>query len=293
MSRVVRSAGGVLGRNLTEGREVLLVHRPRYDDWSLPKGKLSTGEHPLAAAVREVQEETGVHGIPQLCLPSTRYLTGVPGVEKAVEYWAMRPAGANGAAAQFTPNDEVDEVRWVAVEEAGALLTYAHDRGVVAAYGRVRPVSGLVVLVRHAEAGRRDEWPGPDHDRPLDATGARAAQALAPLLALFAPAHVICGTALRCVQTVEPLARATSAPLRTDDAFDETTDPAVAAEAVRALAGSGATAVVCSQGKLIPPVLRLLTGRGTAPVDTAKGTGWVLAFAGQQLLAADRLDPSA
>ncbi len=283
----MRSAGGVLGRDSPSGRQILLVHRPRYDDWSLPKGKLDADEHPLAAAVREVQEETGVRGVPLLRLPSTRYLTGAPGVEKSVEYWAMRPTTVDG----FVPNDEVDEVRWVLLAEAAALLTYAHDRGVVHAYARYRPVSGLVLLLRHAQAGRPDQWSGPDRERPLDAAGQATAQALSPLLGLFQPTLVIAATAVRCNQTVEPLASAISAPARSDAAFDESTDPAVAAEAVRVLAESGATAVVCSQGALIPAVLRLLTGRRTAPYDTPKGTSWVLAFTGAQLAAADRLDP--
>src|SRR5439155_13195587 len=161
----------------------VLVHRPRYDDWSLPKGKLAAGEHPLAAAVREVQEETGVRGVPRLRLPSTRYLTGSPGVEKSVEYWAMRVA----AVAPLTPTDEVDEVRWVPVADAGRLLTYAHDRGVVAAFARLRPVTGVVVLVRHALAGSRENWSGPDAERPLDDDGRATAAALGRLLALFEP----------------------------------------------------------------------------------------------------------
>src|SRR4051812_1280271 len=107
--RVVRAAGGVVGRGGAAGPEGVVVHRQRYDDWSLPKGKLDAGEHGLLAAVREVWEETGVRGVPRLRLPSTRYLTGDPDVEKSVDYWVMDSREIEPLA----PNDEVDEVRWV------------------------------------------------------------------------------------------------------------------------------------------------------------------------------------
>src|SRR6266511_3800687 len=124
--RAVRAAGGVGWRSRGDAVEVVLVHRPRYDDWSLPKGKLSKREHPLLGAVREVFEETSVHAVPQVRLPSTRYLTGEPGVEKVVDYWSMRFARQEG----FTPGEEVDDARWFPVAEAAKTLTYGHDRGV-------------------------------------------------------------------------------------------------------------------------------------------------------------------
>ena len=285
--RVVRAAGGVVSRAGSGGVEVVLVHRPRYDDWSLPKGKLSSGEHPLLAGLREVHEETGVRAAPRLKLPPTRYLTGDPDVEKSVEYWHMLCRGID----PFTPNDEVDEVRWVPVEQAGPMLTYAHDRGVLAAFPRAARVSGLVILLRHASAGERDAWRGDDFTRPLDETGQTTAKALAPLLAVFEPTRIISARPVRCVQTIEPLAALTGLAVEVDDRFDESADAASAAGVVRSLAAGGGVTVVCSQRGLIPDVVGLLSGRAATAYRTPKGSAWVLGFAGTDFVGADGLDP--
>src|SRR5262249_31697424 len=155
--------------------------------WTLPKGKLEPGEPNLAAAVREVQEETGIDGVPQVRLPSIQYLTGVPGVEKVVDFWSMRVLVDRGR----EPDHEVAEGRWVPVAEATARLTCAHDRGVVAALAGLPKVGSEVVLVRHGQAGARKAWPGPDEQRPLDPTGRAQAKTLCELLSLFHPARLV------------------------------------------------------------------------------------------------------
>jgi 8-oxo-dGTP diphosphatase len=298
--RAVFAAGGVVWRPLPRragapglaqrempAPEIVLVHRPRYDDWTLPKGKLERGEHPLAAAVREVLEETGVRGIPQLRLPRIRYLTGQPGVEKVVDFWSMRAASL----ADRAPDAEVDEVRWIAAEQAPGLLTYAHDRGVVKAFVQRPLVQGLVVLVRHACAGERSEWTGPDEDRPLDDQGSADAARLSSVLAWLAPRRIVSARPLRCRQTVQPLADALGVPIETDAIFDEAADPARAMAALRGLASPDHPVVVCSQGKLIPPLLELVTGRAHQYFRTAKGTGWVVSFGADATAAVDYLDP--
>jgi 8-oxo-dGTP pyrophosphatase MutT (NUDIX family) len=119
----VRAAGGVVVRDGL----VALVHRPRYDDWTLPKGKLDDGESFEEAALREVDEETGLHARLVRELPSVNY--EVRGRPKVVRYWLMEVESDEG----FVANDEVDEVRWLEPAEALALLTYDRDRGVLAA----------------------------------------------------------------------------------------------------------------------------------------------------------------
>jgi 8-oxo-dGTP pyrophosphatase MutT (NUDIX family)/phosphohistidine phosphatase SixA len=286
VTRVVKAAGGVVARDSAGEKEVVLVHRPRYDDWSLPKGKLERGEHPLLGAVREVYEETGVRAAPRLRLHTTRYLTGDPNVEKAVDYWSM----AFSRADEFVPNDEVDEIRWLPVAQAAKLLTYAHDRGVLTAYQPLSRVDGLVVLLRHAYAGQRGEWEGDDDDRPLDESGRATAAALAPLLALYEPTRIISAARARCIQTVEPLAAVAGRQIEVDDRFDESADAEAAEAIIRELAVCDGVTVVCSQGGLIPDVVGRLSGRDPGSYPTPKGSAWILGFAGSDFVAADRLD---
>ena len=124
MKRVEAAGGAVL-----RGGEVLLVHRPRYDDWTLPKGKLDPGESFEDAALREVREETGLSCTLGEELPATEYRDN-KGRPKLVRYWAMEACGG-----EFKANDEVDEVRWVALAEAAGALTYERDREVVEGLG--------------------------------------------------------------------------------------------------------------------------------------------------------------
>ena len=132
---VVQAAGGVVTRNARDGTlEVLVVHRPRYDDWSLPKGKLEPGESFEEAARREIEEETGVQVELGAALPTTDYVDR-HGRPKVVHYWRMTPVGETA----WQPNDEVDETRWITVAEAGTLLSYEHDRRLVAAVGDSAP----------------------------------------------------------------------------------------------------------------------------------------------------------
>ncbi|TML24881.1 MAG: NUDIX hydrolase, partial [Actinobacteria bacterium] len=199
---LIRAAGGVPWRATDAGTEVALVHRPRYGDWTLPKGKLEHGEHPFAAAVREVFEETGITGTPQVRLPTIRYLTGEPGAEKQLEFWSMAVRADIGR----EPDHEIAEVRWVPVARAGPLLSYAHDRGVLAAFAALPRITAHVTVVRHGRAGTRSAWSGPDRLRPLDSVGRHQVEALTNLLALTGPDRIRSATALRCRETVAPLA---------------------------------------------------------------------------------------
>ena len=127
----VRAAGGLVWRRSDTGAvTILVVHRPRYDDWSLPKGKCDPDESDADCALREVQEETGLTCRLGAELPSTRYRDN-KGRPKTVRYWAMEPVSGDG---EFTPNAEIDELRWLPIEEAVKLLTYGHDRPVVHAF---------------------------------------------------------------------------------------------------------------------------------------------------------------
>jgi 8-oxo-dGTP diphosphatase len=264
--------------------ETALVHRPKYDDWSLPKGKPENGEHLLQTAVREVTEETGL----SVALGRRSVRTGydVPGpggkrLPKEVDYWTAQWTGGD-----FVANDEVDELRWLPVADAAALCSHPHDRAVLADLERTDvPRAPTLVLVRHGHAGSRSAWDGPDDLRPLDSRGTAEARRLAEVLPLFDPVAVASAPRTRCRQTVEPLAAAlgvgvSSLPELGEEEFESDAQAGLATveRLLTPRANPGVT-VVCSQGGAIPSVLMALgvpwAASRTYP-PSAKGSVWVL-----------------
>jgi 8-oxo-dGTP diphosphatase len=286
--RLIPAAGGVLWRTGDGGAlETALVHRPKYDDWSLPKGKLDAGEHALVAAVREVDEETGLQVAVGRRSVQTRYTHRHHG-PKRVDYWVMQAVGGT-----FAPNDEVDELRWLGVPAAVALVTHAHDRAVLDDLARTDvPRMPQVLLIRHASAGERADFDGPDDLRPLDRRGRGQAAALAAVLPSFAPARLLSAPPVRCQQTLAPLSAALGLPVGElpelgEEAFADDPHAGLAvlgrllAEDDDAAGGRGPT-VICSQGGAIPSALLALGVRwhGTAGAlwpPSAKGSVWALA----------------
>jgi 8-oxo-dGTP diphosphatase len=294
MAGPVLAAGGVLYRRAGDTVEVCLVHRPRYDDWSLPKGIQEKGEHPLAAAVREVTEETGVVARPQLLLPQVGY-TLPDGRPKTVDFWLMEAAGD----ARLDPQDthEVDGAVWLPIAEAITRLTYADELPLLEALAGMPAVTAVVGLVRHAHAGDRKKWSGNDSLRPIDERGRAEAELIGRLYSLFQPKRLYAATPLRCKQTLEPLAAALGdLPIVLDGAFAEPVDaddaPAKAKVALQRLfeLAPGPVPVICSQGKVIPHLLAALHNEDDhTPYRTPKGSGWVLTWAGDRLLGLSRI----
>jgi 8-oxo-dGTP diphosphatase len=264
---------------------VALVHRPRFDDWSLPKGKLKRHEHPLTAAVREVREETGVDALVGARLPTVGYDVWADDElrEKVVDYWAMTATGD----VPWRAGREVDEVIWLPVEQALQRLSYPHDRRVLRAFAELPALSRPILLLRHASAGERSAWSGDDQDRPLDDAGVAQAAALAQILPLFGPTTLISAEPVRCQQTLAPLAQARDLVVRLDSRFNEDGPAELAARALRELADPDGAVVVCSQGALIPEVVAQLNGQAAGRYRTAKAEGWALSFADQRLAAID------
>ena len=280
---MVRAAGCAVWREGADGTlETALVHRPRYDDWSLPKGKPEAGEHLLQTAAREVAEETGLEIVVGRRSVRTCYeVTGPDGapVPKEVDYWTARWTGG-----EFVANDEADALRWLPADDAAALCSHEHDRAVLADLARTDVArSPTLVLVRHGHAGSRSDWDGPDDLRPLDSRGRSEARRLAEVLPLFAPQSVFSAPPVRCRDTVAPLAECLGVDLRAlpelgEDGF--AADPeAGLATILRLLEPESGVTVVCSQGGAIPSVLMALgvqwEGSRAYP-PAAKGSVWVL-----------------
>lgn len=253
-SDVVAAGSVVFG----PGRQVLLVHRPRYDDWSFPKGKLDPGEHAAVAAVREVAEETGLHVRLGSPLGSQRYpVSG--GRQKVVHYWLGWPVGDPDVSA-YVPNEEIDQVRWVPLDEADALLTYEHDRDTLAEARLRRKKTRALVVLRHGKARSRKGWTKrPDQERPLVSLGHDQAQRLVAMLAVYDATRVISSSSTRCVQTVQPYADSTGWKLEELDGLSEegaTAESVV--EVVDELLDGTDSAVLCTHRPVIPTVLDAL-----------------------------------
>lgn len=278
----VRAAGAVLWRPVDGGVEVAVAHRPRYGDWSLPKGKVDPGETVAATAVREVLEETGFTAVLGRHLGQVAYRVG--GADKTVDYFAAR-----AAAGAFAPNDEVDALRWLSPPDAADLLTYHQDRDVLAAY-RAAPRASTLLLVRHAHAGTREQWPGPDQLRPLSARGEHQVERLNGFLPLFGPDRVHSVPNTRCVDTVRPLAERVGVPVTPEAALGEEgyrRAPDAAVARLLAIAAGGGTAVVCSQGGVIPGLLAAVgVESGMEDPKSRKGSAWLLGFDGDKLVGA-------
>jgi 8-oxo-dGTP pyrophosphatase MutT (NUDIX family)/phosphohistidine phosphatase SixA len=252
--RDVRAAGAVVTR---KGGEVLLVHRPKYDDWSFPKGKLDPGEHTVTAAVREVAEETGLDVRLGPALSPQRYRMS-NGRWKSVDYWTARVVGSDDVSG-YRPNDEIDDVEWVPWQDAVRRLTYPYDRETLAEARPLRRRTRALVVLRHGKARSRGAWKKDDRVRPLVQLGEAQAQRLVPLLAAFDVTVAHSSSSTRCVQTVAPYAEVTGWPVKL---YDELSEEGATVEGVvdlvDALLDGGESAVVCTHRPVLPTVLDAL-----------------------------------
>ncbi|HEY6932843.1 MAG TPA: NUDIX hydrolase [Marmoricola sp.] len=278
----VVAAGAVVTR---KGR-VLLVHRPKYDDWSFPKGKQDPGENVAVTAVREVCEETGVRVVLGRPLPAQCYENG-DGRGKLVRYWAGRVSG-DPDVSSYQANAEIDEVRWVPLEKAARLLTYPHDRELLDQADLRR--SWPLLVLRHGHAYPRAKWTADDRLRPLAEDGKEQARALPPLLEAYGVARVITSPSRRCAQTVRRAARDLALPLdKKAELTEEACDPARIGELLGTLLAGRYGAVVCTHRPVLPVVLDQLGVELEKPL--APGEMAVVHHRGRRVVAVERQLP--
>ena len=257
---IVVAAGAVVLRRRSKGTdEVLVVHRPKYDDWSFPKGKLDPGEDARTAAVREVLEESGVEirlGPP---LSNQCYEVRNGGTRiKLVHYWVGR-ARSEPDVSGYEPNDEVDEVRWVEVEAASSLLTYPRDRDTLAEATQVGGRTTPLVVLRHADARSRKQWKGDDRERTLTEKGEHQAEQLSPTLASYGIERLVSSSSRRCWTTLAPYGVLVDRDIEVTDALSEEDATAErVTEEVEHLVGLGEPLVVCSHRKVLPLLFEAL-----------------------------------
>ena len=290
MTELVRAAGGLVLRHGERGLEVLLVHRPAYQDWSFPKGKLHPEEFERDAALREVEEETGLRCLLGRELGTTEYVDP-HGRPKRVRYWAMVAPDGEPAAA-----NEVDDVWWASPADAAERLDSDRDRALLE---RLADAAGGehedVFLIRHAKAGSRERWNEADELRPLTAPGRRQAGVLATWLAGERLATLVSSPYVRCVQTLEPLGEVIGLPVQEHDALAE----GGAAEPALRLAVSVATlgpTALSTHGDVHELAIHALAARNVpleGPLEFAKGSTWILTVRRGEITAGRYVPPPA
>jgi len=270
----IKAGGGVVRRENGKAGEYLLVHRPRYDDWTLPKGKLNRREGYLEAALREVREETGVRADHPINVGSIGYATD-RGNRKVVRWWLM----AESDATKFKKNNEVDKVAWLSREKALKRLDYEADRNVLRRADGLAddPTMSTIYLTRHGRAGDKAAWRGKDRKRPLDKKGRKQSIRLAAGLDGHPITELLSSEAQRCVQTLRPLSFSIRLPIHTDRRLrvDATTKKVLSL--ITDLEGQ--SAVLSTHGEVIESLIGDLHSDGVdleGPKKWGKGSIWVL-----------------
>jgi 8-oxo-dGTP pyrophosphatase MutT (NUDIX family)/phosphohistidine phosphatase SixA len=281
-SRPILAGGAVVTReDHSRGTQVVIIHRKRYDDWTLPKGKIEAGEPVPVGAVREVCEETGVTirlGVP---LDAITYEAGNAGL-KRVEYWG----GVVLDSVPRAPDEEVDVVSWLPARAALNRLTYSHDHFLVQQYLKQPPTTPLIIL-RHAKAMDRKDWSRKDATRPINSRGRRQSRLLVPMLDAYGVAKLVSSTSTRCVATVLPYAHEQEMAVETYGLLSEEEgedDPKAVGRLIRKIRAStlksGEPTAICIHRPVLPHILEaldiapttLVTGEFLVAHLTADGT---------------------
>jgi len=244
-------------RGPKSSREVMIVHRPAYDDWTLPKGKAHPHELLPATAVREVEEETGVRV--RLCAPLTPVRYPLAQTMKLVSWWVGVPVSST----QRTPDAEVDRTAWMSVDKALKVLTYCDERQVLAEAAGL-PRTTPLVIIRHAKAVNRLKWCKSDSLRPLSNKGKEQLAYVSQILGPFGVANLASSTSVRCVQTLQTYAKSIHASVTTASCLteEEATEKKVKAymtDLAHVVGSSGIPAAVCGHRPVVPLMLSPLS----------------------------------
>jgi 8-oxo-dGTP diphosphatase len=281
----VYAAGVVCWRESKGELEVLLVHRPKYEDWTFPKGKQDEGEYLPETAVREMKEETGISVKLGRNLGEISYkIDG--GEAKFVTYWSSKAREKSWKKKKFKANDEVSEIVWEKADKALEKLSYKHDQKLFKEVIRIYQAGELetraLVLLRHALATPRSEWKGQEAKRPLLPEGRQQAKRLVSLIGAFGPKRLVTSPWKRCEQTIEPYAKAGKKKIIERSQFTElssTLSPRKTKVAVEAIFEQSKSALLCSHRPALPTITQTLATHAKANVR-------------EDLLAATNLNPA-
>ncbi len=268
-------AGGcVVARMGDKGKpEYLMVHRPRYDDWSLPKGKLDKKETFFEGAIREVREETGILGKNAKPIGSVGYLTKA-GNAKVVRWWLTEIDKG-----KFKPNREVDKIKWATHKKATRMLAYRNDREVLdrANDMYLAKSAGTIYLLCHGSAGKRKKGDADDWKRPLDSRGRMQRKVIRDLLMAHPITRIGSSNYTRCVETVSPFAKRLGIPVELESALVEGGHPYRLVSLIADLQEE--SAVLCTHRDVIADMIGHLFAERVpmdGPMESKKASIWEL-----------------
>lgn len=286
----ISAAGAVVWRRNSEGAiEIALVHRPKYDDWTLPKGKQEQGESAIACAYRETVEETGFEVRFQQSLGEISYET--EGARKRVRYWSAKFLKEVGS-----PNPlEVDRISWLGVTKAQSELTRESDKEILERFLKTELDSKTMILLRHAKAVAREDWQSEDLDRPLSSIGEQQAKRLISSLIPFDIKEIHSSSAVRCYESINPLARALSLDYFFTDSLTEyvfSKNPERTLKYIDRLLENDHTTLICGHNPILPRYLSEKYSKQGFEVSEAAlkpGEAWILHHIGKEVIAVDHL----
>ena len=275
-SRVLAAGAIVWRRNDSDELEVALIHRPKYDDWSFPKGKLEENEIAIACAFREVMEETGFSIVMGPYIGELNYLTH--GINKNVQYWSARFISAIG---QPQPS-EVDVVKWFSISEAEVKLSRPDDISILKTFMNFDLDTNVLVLLRHTKALDRNEWIGDDGDRPLIQLGQLQAKRLLSTMQVYGIEEIHSSAAVRCYETVTPIARSLNLNLIFAEDLSEyvyAKNPDKPLKYIRKLLNLHSNVIACSHNPILPEIMANLVEKSGVETTNTKlepGDAWIV-----------------
>jgi 8-oxo-dGTP diphosphatase len=293
-SEVIQGAGVVLWRVIKKTTEIALVHRPKYEDWSLPKGKVEPGETHLACAAREAGEETGFEVVLGPEIGTAKYLA--EGTPKEVRYWAAQAIGESHG-----PRDshEVDQVIWLSVSDAKKKVSVDDDREIIKFFESFGINTTPIVLLRHAKALKREDWEGDDGDRPLDNKGQLQAKRMLSTYQNYGITEIHTSDAQRCIETIEPMAKSLNLiPIFSRDLseyrFEKDKDSPL--DYVWSLLQPELNVIVCSHNPILPNLVKKLIGKKNfkkIDIELQPGEAFILHHRDGEVVAVDWIEAPA
>ncbi len=265
----VFAAGALCWREVDGQLLIAIIHRKRYGDWSWPKGKVDPGESLPQAAVREIREETGLKVKLGVHLGTQKYMLQ-NGAAKEVHYWAAKVSDKSLAESTFKPDEEVERIEWKTPKEIDDLLSYEQDKEFLVKLVDLHS-KGLLqtkpfILLRHAKATPRGQWPKDEAHRPLLPLGEEQAKAIVPILAAYGIKKVVSSPWARCANTVMPYVRKKGLKLIERGQlteFGNANGQQRTAKTVEKLLATGSAAVLCSHRPALPTILDTISKNAT------------------------------